>query len=151
MSVCCLFTSISASVSMAKKRHGLCCERGCSNPRKPDRRRCHRCNQARWREAHPIESAYANLKMHAKERGKPFTLTIEAFRAFCEKTGYHKRVGVTPRALTVDRIDPREGYMSGNIRPLTHQKNSTRRDTFTEEEIAAARESWAPTPGPVEL
>lgn len=146
MSVCAL--SINAPFVTGPR---ICCERGCSNPARADRRRCHRCHQQRWRDAHPIESAFANLKMHAKERGKPFTLTLPEFRAFCEKTDYHKRVGNTPRALTVDRIDPRDGYAAGNIRPLTHQKNSLRRDTFTEAEIAAARASWAPIEGPVEL
>lgn len=64
------------------------------------------------------------LRRSAKTRHIPFTLTLEQFRKFCSETGYIEKRGQHPESLTIDRIDPNEGYHIWNIRVLTHAENS---------------------------
>lgn len=109
-----------------KKR--WCATPACENYAREDRHYCHTCRSRKWRAAQPISSLYNNLRNHAKARGKSFRMSIESFTEFCLDTGYHLQAGATPDALTVDRKNPRHGYRRGNIRAVTHQFNSTRRD-----------------------
>ena len=64
------------------------------------------------------------LRHSARKRKLPFTLTLPEFRKFCEETRYLERRGNEPESLTIDRINPNEGYHIWNIRVLTHEENS---------------------------
>ena len=105
-----------------------CATKGCRHNARHQRNFCHKCSKARWRESRPIVYLFNNLRTHARERCKIFDLTIEQFTEFCLKTGYHMAKGQNPDSATIDRIRPELGYSAGNLRVLTHLKNSTRRD-----------------------
>jgi hypothetical protein len=87
---------------------------------------CHA--QQAWRKGHPEMAQYARLKANAKRRRKPFEITREDWLELCRITGYHNgtvgKTGDHRSSLTVDRIDHRKGYVSGNIRVITHSENS---------------------------
>lgn len=87
----------------------------------------------RWREKNRIQSSYLVLKSHAKERGIEFGLSKEYWREFCEETGYHILKGIDNNDLTVDRKDPRLGYIEGNIQALTMKQN--RRKQFADAKL----------------
>jgi len=107
----------------------MCATKNCRRKARAGRRRCTTCTKRLWRERHPISYLYDNLRTHARERGKDFTLTLEQFSAFCADTGYHLTKGRHDSASTVDRIRSDLGYEDGNIRVLTHRENSQRQDT----------------------
>jgi hypothetical protein len=71
---------------------------------------CPKCKIRAWNERHPLERAFHNLRSHAKERGKDFSLTFEQFRSFALNTDYMKRKGRTTLSFQIDRKDNKEGY-----------------------------------------
>lgn len=77
----------------------------------------------RWRENNKIQSCYLILKFHAKEREIEFSLSKEYWEKFCKETKYHLLKGIGKSDLTVDRKDPRIGYVEGNIQALTMKQN----------------------------
>lgn len=100
--------------------------RGCRNIRKSDRLLCSRCYMRQWREANPLQAAFATLRDHARARGIEFSISFEDFREFAELSDYVERKGTTAQALTVDRRDNLRGYVPGNIQPLTRAENSVK-------------------------
>lgn len=113
----------------------------CRKSARPNSHFCHGCNKRKWRERNPIMYLFDNLRTHARARRKLFQLTIEEFATFCSVTRYHELKGRDPESATIDRIRPAEGYCPGNLRILTHIKNSTRRhDPPTEQDLAEAVE-----------
>jgi hypothetical protein len=64
---------------------GHVASKGCHSPY------CAKCKIRHWNERHPLERAFHNLRSHARERGKDFSLTIEQFKEFADKTDYMKR------------------------------------------------------------
>lgn len=86
-----------------------------------------------WREKNKIRAAYHCLKSHAKERGIEFKLGENYWKEFCNRTNYHILKGIKKHDLTVDRIDPRLGYIEGNIQVLTMNEN--RRKVFTDAKL----------------
>ena len=87
------------------------------------RKKCGSCAARAWRATDPVRSAFNNLKSHAKQRGKPFTITLDYFRAFCIKTKYLAGRGRSADSYHVDRIDERLGYVPGNLQVLTNSEN----------------------------
>ena len=77
----------------------------------------------KYRLSHPIRNAYHNLRTNAKRRGKEFTLTIEQFREFCDKTSYMELKGRSAKKLQIDRIENDKGYTADNIQALNGAKN----------------------------
>lgn len=77
-----------------------------------------------WRENHPIEYSYYNLKHRAKERGIPFHLTRKEFKSWCEKTGYHLLKAKSANGMSVDRRREADPYQLDNLQMLTLSENS---------------------------
>lgn len=75
-----------------------------------------------------------SLRGHAKARGIDFALTYDQWVQFCQRTGYHLRVGQNPESATIDRIKSDRGYYANNIRVISHAVNSTRQDQDEDEE-----------------
>lgn len=101
-----------------KRCRGFVATKDCHSPY------CAKCKMRQWNERNPLARAFHNLRTHAKERGKDFSLTIDQFRAFAEKTDYMKRKGKTSLSLTVERVNDREGYHNWNISAITLRENS---------------------------
>jgi hypothetical protein len=68
--------------------------------------------------------AYDVLKMNAKRRKKPFTITFEYFEKFCIETNYIAGKGRSRKSYSVDRIRNELGYVPGNLRVLTLEDNA---------------------------
>ena len=85
---------------------------------------CSRCRDRRFKAAHPVKWHYNSLKKHARLRGKPFSLTIEQFTEFAQKTDYVRLVGRSSLSLSIDRIENSLGYHIWNVRGVTLRENS---------------------------
>lgn len=88
---------------------------------------CPKCRWHRWVDRNPLAAAFKTLRNHAKERGKDFTITLEHFRQFAEKTDYLKRKGKTSLSLHVDRICETRGYHNDNISAITLAENNRKK------------------------
>ncbi len=110
----------------AKRKRGVCVTPKCRKPPKGSGFCCAMCVDRKWRAKHPEHHLWNNLKKSAKRRKVPFTLTLDEFKAFCAKTGYHLKVGRDPLSASCDRIRDAEGYHADNIRCLEFGLNSGR-------------------------
>lgn len=79
------------------------------------------------KERHPITYWYNIIKQNAKRRGKPFLITKEDFKQFCEKTNYLELKGKNKNSMSIDCIINEKGYVKGNIRMLSLSENSIKR------------------------
>lgn len=104
--------------------HKKCKTKGCKNKAMKDRTICCTCKSKRYKEKYVLNYIFQTLKDNAKRRGKDFTLTLDEFKEFCEKTGYDKKRGKTAWSLSIDRRDPCLGYSKDNIRAITLSDNS---------------------------
>jgi hypothetical protein len=107
-------------VSTSKRK---CLTPRCRNDPK-DRRYCSTCRSRKSRAADPVKASYLAIKNRAKQRGKPFELTLDYFREFCYKYDYIKGKGKTKESFSIDCIINDLGYVEGNIRVLPLGDNS---------------------------
>lgn len=135
--------SAPAETAERKRRTGRCVVLFCRRKPRTGGGMCNTCRDRLWRARHPEHHIWKNLRVSARRRGITFSLTLTEFKAFCQESDFAARCGKEPSALTVDRIDPAQGYSAGNIRPLSHQENSLlgmelsraqRTETYTPEE-----------------
>lgn len=85
---------------------------------------CWKCRAHLLKQRHPVTYALNAMRSRAKQRGIPFTLTLDEFKEFCKRTNYIERKGTSAGGMTVDRIDRNEGYHAWNIRCLEFMENS---------------------------
>jgi hypothetical protein len=76
-----------------------------------------------WRERNPLKAYFNWLKRSADKRGIAFSLTLQQFARWCEKTSYLELVG-RGDAMSCDRKNPERGYEPGNIRLLSYRENA---------------------------
>jgi hypothetical protein len=113
----------------------------CKNYRKAEFRKgkfylkplCAKCYKRLSRINNRAADSYGKLKSHAKARNIPFTLTFSEFLVFCNETDYlNRRYDLKSNLLTIDRINPTEGYTFKNIQLLTLGDNVAKRNSFHE-------------------
>jgi len=104
-------------------KRGRCPVFGCTNNSKPDRSLCSRHHTLRFARQHPDKSYYANLKRHAKARGKVFTITFEEFMAVAKDFDWEQYKLEHGKRMSIDRIDVTRGYEAGNIQAMTVSEN----------------------------
>ena len=104
-----------------------CSTPDCTNEAALHRKICLTCKSKLYRERNPLKYWYDTLKMNARRRGKPFTLTLEQFSEFCKRTGYDELKGKTANSLSVDRIKDHLGYSIDNIQAITLSENAAKR------------------------
>lgn len=109
---------------MSKKK---CATRFCRRDPK-GRKHCSTCRSRKRRQDDPVRYAYQNLKDNATRRKKPFTITFEYFRKFCQRTQYIAGKGRTRFSFTVDCKINELGYVPGNIRVM-YQVDNARKGT----------------------
>lgn len=113
-------------ISEAKKEAGLyCCAYNCTN--EPIKRKgglCHKHYARKRREIDPVYSRFNQFKINARRRKKAFTITLEEFKDFCQKTGYIIEKGKRGQNATIDRIKNKYGYHIWNIQLLTNKQNA---------------------------
>lgn len=100
---------------------GQCSNEGCNHPTKG--KLCSTCRSRKSRLNDPVRYSFNNIKNRAKQRNKPFTITIEFFREWCYKYKYIQNKGTTSEAYTVDRKIEEEGYTNENIQPMKKGAN----------------------------
>lgn len=113
-------------ISLIKKLLGIhCCAYACKNSPHPKKRGlCHKHYGILRRMLDPVYARYVNFKHNALRRHKDFTITLEEFRDFCERTGYIIEKGKRGRNCTIDRIDNRYGYHIWNIQIKSAKANT---------------------------
>jgi len=102
---------------------GVCPVRGCTQASHQNRSLCARHNMQRWRAQHPDTAGFHTLRTHARARDLAFTITFEEY---CEAIAAFRSTGPELRngdRISVDRIDPRRGYVPGNIQAMTLREN----------------------------
>lgn len=116
-------------VSAIKKEQGIhCCAYGCkSKPNERKRGLCHKHYHIHRRIVDPVYDRFFNFRGNAKKRrngvGIEFTITLQEFRDFCQRTGYIVKKGMRGRNCTVDRIENEFGYHIWNIQLITNKAN----------------------------
>lgn len=87
----------------------------------------------------PVEERmlYA-ARSRARAAGFPCTITTEDIRvpSHCPILGVKLEQGVgqaTENSPTLDKIDPRLGYVPGNVQVISYRANSMKRDASAEE------------------
>jgi hypothetical protein len=103
-----------------------CITPGCKNKANKGRKLCWTCKSRRKKEMNPLAYWYDKFKNNARRRNKEVTITLNDFKEFCNQTGYDKLKGRTANCLSIDRIDPSQGYHKDNIRAITVSDNSKR-------------------------
>lgn len=106
-----------------------------------------------WRkrkEEDPVYIRYNAFKKNALKRSKDFTITLEEFRGFCERTGYILQKGKRGKNATVDRIRNWEGYHINNIQLLTNRQNVRKYYDYDRHQPPPEYYDQDPGPGPPE-
>ena len=106
------------------KKHptpGKCAVKFCGNNAKGEL--CSTCRCRKSRLADPVRYSYYNIKNRAKQRKKPFTITLEYFRKWCKKVNYIGMKGRGKGSYDCDCKINNLGYVPGNIQPLEKIKN----------------------------
>lgn len=122
---------------------GMCCVKGCRKKHVPEYRGgklhlCARHYQARWRKLNPKQAAYRALKDHAAARKIGFSLSFDAFLEMTDAAGYWTRSSENwGDVLSIDRIDPVQGYTENNVRVITLSENVAKgnRERFLPEHV----------------
>ncbi len=95
----------------------------CTNKAGKNRTICYTCFRKRTKETNPYLYAFDTLRTNSKRRGISFELTLDQFKNFAYETDYIKKKGQTSKSLTIDRVDPANGYRIDNIQVLTNRQN----------------------------
>ena len=104
-------------------RAGVCPVKFCRRKSGCKKRLCDRHHHQQWRMKNPVRAAWLNLRHHAAQRRKEFTLTFDEFVAFTSLNSYLDDKGNTRLALHLDRKDNSLGYTASNIQVLTCSEN----------------------------
>lgn len=104
----------------------VCIHFGCKNVPAKNSRICNTCKSRMLRIKNPYNYYYNQLRLSAKRRNISFRLTLEEFIAFCEETNYLQLVGVVTGGMTIDRVDPTQGYKLDNIQLLSVSENTAK-------------------------
>jgi hypothetical protein len=105
----------------------------CGRPARHQRTKCNTCRSKIY--GHPLLRLYRNLKASAKRRHKEFSLDRDAFVRWIVQNGYAIFHGRYKKRLHIDRIDPRRGYVWGNVQVIPCSANCRKR--WTDEREAA--------------
>ena len=105
-------------------KNNKCSTPYCKNDKVKNRTICDKCRMRKYKENHPMEYTYNNLRCNAKRRGKEFKLTFEEFKKFCEENDYMENKGKTANSLSIDRDKNEEGYFLDNMQALTLAENT---------------------------
>lgn len=87
------------------------------------------------RRAEPKRRLLAAAKARSKAGGIPFSITLEDFEYpdCCPILGTKFEVGCFRRAPSLDRIDPKKGYVPGNVWVISRKANVMKNDATLEE------------------
>ena len=107
-----------------RKKEHRCVVRLCQGGTSKSYRFCYKHARQYQKINNPLRYWFDVLRQNARRRKKPFELTIEEFRDFCETSQYLIFKGKNAGGYTIDRIRHWEGYKKGNLQILTLSQNS---------------------------
>lgn len=120
-------------LSQIKKKIGkYCCAYSCVN--KPNPKKGGLCDKhyaRKRRETNPVETRYLQFRTNANRRKKEFTITLDQFRSFCNRTGYIIKKGNRGMNATIDRRCNTHGYHIWNIQLLSHRENCGKGSSYS--------------------
>lgn len=107
----------------------------------------------RWRKADPLRSTFIGRKSTAKSSGIPWDIEYADLEhpTHCPVLGielvYRVGRGSGPKAdsPSIDRINPKLGYVKGNVAVISHRANIIKTDATAEELEAVA--AWVRAQG----
>lgn len=107
----------------------------------------YRAYRVKWDRANPHRVIFRTKKNHAKALGIPFNLRLEDMKwpTHCPVLGLklqydrHKNRSVRPNSPSFDRINPKKGYVNGNVIIVSQRVNSIKQDASPEEIIKVGR------------
>lgn len=104
-------------VSEVKRKLGIqCCAYGCKNKANYKKKNmCHKHYHIYRRIKDPVYNRFVNFRGNALRRGKEFTISLNEFREWCQKTGYVLQKGKRGKNCTIDRVKNELGYSINNI------------------------------------
>lgn len=105
-----------------------CSTKRCRRTPREGGRFCYRCEHQNRIKKNPIKYYYGVARRNAKRRGVPFLLTLEEYTEFVNRNGYMEMKGRDKYSLCMDRIDNNKPYQVDNIRAITMQANSWKRN-----------------------
>lgn len=108
------------------KPERLCQVRGCKNVPRPDGTICWKCTRRQWRANNRVRAWFRAVKDRAARKGLEFRLTFDDFSAVAAE--YAEVYGVSNSCAQLDRVDPRRGYVPGNIQVLDGLSNRLKGD-----------------------
>lgn len=110
---------------------GICPVKFCVRRSRKGRSLCSVHDLRKWRAQHPERAVYKALRDHARSRGIVFEITFEEFMEVAKDFPFHcEKPKERKDYLSIDRIDPRKGYVLGNIQALTVSENVSRENRF---------------------
>ena len=108
----------------------LCSAYRCMNSKADKKKFCHKHHASFQKETNLIGYTYNILRQNAKRRRKTITITLEEFKDFCIETNYLTLKGKTSKSASIDCIDPRKGYIKGNIQIMDLGDNAKKSNNF---------------------
>jgi hypothetical protein len=112
-----------------------CTAARCSNKRGSKFRLCPKHSSRLYKFKDLAAYTYNLRKQRAKARNKPFSITLEEFREFCEESGYLLLKGKKAGSASIDCIVNSLGYAKGNLRMISLSDNA-KKGTSVEDEDA---------------
>jgi len=103
----------------------------CRNTAVPGRTICHKCRSRKYKKQHPDVYFFNALRNNARRRNKLFTLTLDQFRDFCNRTGYLDKKGKNGYDMSIDRKISSKGYTADNIQVLSLSDNTKKEHSDT--------------------
>lgn len=124
--------SLEFQISEAKRKAKKeCCALRCKNhPIEKKKGLCHKHYARYLKIKDPVYDRYNHFKNNALKRKKVFTITLEQFREFCQRTGYIIKKGMRGKNCTIDRIKNNLGYHIDNIQIKSNLANIKKYHTF---------------------
>jgi|GEM_PF-3148006 len=116
------------NIAPEKAKIGKCVVKYCRNKKLTGSRYCSKHKHQRRKYLDPIGYYFDIKRQNARNSGIPFLITKEYFSNLVKGTGWIDKGGRAKKALTIDRIDNRKGYVPGNIQILTYSENSSKQD-----------------------
>ena len=141
----------------AKCKEDKCAAPWCRNERAVNNtgrrlRLCWKCRSRQLKQRHPHTYVLNAMRIRARQRKVPFSITLEQFKEWCKKTGYLQTRGTEPDSMTVDRKNHALGYTIDNIQLMTHQENSENGAAFGRgDQNAPKPDDWDAQDAPVDV
>lgn len=97
----------------------------------------------KWSRDNPEKTLYTRIKSNAKTKGIEFSLVLEniIFPAYCPVLGVSLDYDVCKgkaqfNSPSFDRIDPRKGYVDGNVQIISKLANAMKQNATPEQLVA---------------